>query len=303
MRQALPLLLLAASTAQAQELTPEVHARLFDPSKHVALQVPVVRVPMRGTGRACNPKCPYFQAYVNGHGPFTFLFDTGAAYTLVSSRVVEAARTPVIVDRTRRDVVHIDRLKIGGVTVSDLLAIEDDTFQADGIIGFPTLGNMNLLFDLPRRQLSVSRKRIPMRNSFSLPYQAPLNVPTVPVEIGSQTVPILLDTGDDAYGFEIRSSELGDAALEHQPSAGPTVTNGANKQETRVATLKNPVKLGPVEAVHANFAINDDLPVGDFGEIVLWQFRFQIEPGRHRIEFEPLFRGKQFSTGVRPAKR
>lgn len=55
--------------------------------------------------------------------------------------------------------------------------------------------------------------------SFALPYDAPLNVPTVPVQIGGRTVPILLDTGDDAFGFEVRSSELGDAAL-HRTVAG-----------------------------------------------------------------------------------
>jgi hypothetical protein len=258
---------------------------------------------MSGTDHAGNAKCPYFQVYVNGRGPFTFLFDTGAAYTTVSSKVVEAARTPVIVDRKRRDVVSLDRLQLGTVTLHDVWAIEDDSWGVDGIIGFPTLGNVNFMFDLSKRQLLVSKKRIPMGRSFALPFEAPFNVPTVPVQIGGRTVPILLDTGDDAFGFEVRSSELGYAAVERPPTAGPTVSNGATKQTTRTAVLKDPVRLGPVEAHHADIAINDDLPVGDFGVDVLKQFRFQIEPGKRQIEFEPLFAGKQFSTKVARAKR
>jgi hypothetical protein len=302
MRQALPLLLLAASTAQAQELTPEVHARLFQPTERVELSGRTVRVQMRGTDHQGNSKCPYFQVYVNGQGPFTFLFDTGAAYSVVSSKVVEAARARTIVHRTRRDVVSIDRLQLGGVTLRDLWAIEDDDWGVDGIIGFPTLGNVNFLFDLPRRQLLVSKKRIPMGRAFALPYEAPFNVPTVPVQIGGRTVPLLLDTGDDAYGLEVRSSELGNAALEGALVDGKSVFNGTTRQTSRTGVLKDPVKLGPVVALHADFAVNDDLPVADFGVDALNQFRLQIEPAHHRIEFEPLFHGNQFSTKVAPPK-
>lgn len=293
--------LLTSTTALTQELTPEVRARVFQPTGRVELRTATVRIAMRGTDHAGNSKCPYFQVYVNGKGPFTFLFDTGSAYTSVSSKVVEAARTPVIVDRTRRDVVSLGRLQIGGFTAFDVWAIEDDSWGVDGIIGFPTLGNVNFMFDLAKRQLLVSKKRIPMGDTvFALPYDAPFNVPTVPVQIGSRTVPILLDTGDDAFGFEVRSSELGDAALVAAPAEGPTVSNGAKKQTTRTALLKDPVKLGPVDAYDADVAINDDLPVGDFGVDVLKQFRFQIEPSRRQVEFEPLFSGKRFTTKVMP---
>src|SRR4051812_17850697 len=130
-----------SAAASAQELSPEVHARLFDPTERVDLRASVVRIPMRGTDHAGNAKCPYFRVYVNGRGPFTFLLDTGAAYAVVSSRVTRAARLPVIVERTGRDVVRVDRLSLGGVTVRNLWAIEDDSFGVDGIIGFPTLGD------------------------------------------------------------------------------------------------------------------------------------------------------------------
>jgi hypothetical protein len=292
------LVVLSAAPVGAQELSPDVKARLFAPTEQMRLASRIVRIPMRGTDHAGNAKCPYFRVYVNGQGPFTFLFDTGASYTLVSSKVVEAARLPIVVDRTRRDVVRIDRLQVGGVTINDLWAIEDDDFGVDGIIGFRTLGAVNLLFDFSRRELRVSQGRIPMGRSFVLPYESPFNVPTIPVRIGTRNVPILIDTGDDAYGLEVRSTELGDAAVERPPIPAGTVLNGAVKQATSLVTLRDPVVLGPVTARSATIAVNDDLPVGDFGFDALRQFRFQIDPKRRLIEFEPLFRGSAFRLGV-----
>ena len=67
---------------------------------------------MRGEDRNGFYECPYFQVYVNGKGPFTFLFDTGSSYTLVSDRVVEAARPAVAFDRGgERDVVRLESVE------------------------------------------------------------------------------------------------------------------------------------------------------------------------------------------------
>lgn len=290
-----------APPAEAQALSPEVRARLFAPSKQVRLGQAVVRVPMRGADRAGNSKLPYFQVFVNGRGPFTFLFDTGAAYALVSSKVMAAARPSILVDRDRRDIVTLREIRFGGVVVKGVVAVHDDTFGVDGILGFPTLGASNLLFDLARRELFVSHTRIPMGRSFSLPFESPLNVPAIPVGIGTGTVQILVDTGDDAYGLELRSIELGAAALEHGPVPSRTVRNGEAKQSTAVVALKDPVVLGPVRALRATVAINDAAPIGDFGFDVLRQFRFQIDPTRRLVEFEPLFQGDEFRIDAIPA--
>ena len=297
------LLAVMSAPAQAQELTPEARARLFASTADVQLDADIVRVPMRGTDWGGHSKCPYFRVTVNGGGPFTFLYDTGAAYLIISSKVAAAAHASVVFDRHgRRDVVHVDRLSLGGVTVSDVLAIVDDSWGVDGVIGFPTLGKANVLFDFSRREILVSRKPTAMPGSFTLPYLSPFNVPTVPVGIGGRTVPVLIDTGDDAYALEIRSSELGSAAIVHPPLAAAAVMNGATKQQTATTTLRDPVTLGPMRALNAEIAINDDLPVGDFGYGALKQFRFEIRPSQGTIAFQPLIRGKLFDLRLSGSK-
>ncbi|HLO21577.1 MAG TPA: aspartyl protease family protein [Sphingomicrobium sp.] len=288
-------LLLSSSWLGARDLTPEVRARLLAPTATVQLGRAAVTIPMRGTDRQGYYKCPYFQVYVNKKGPFTFVFDTGASYTVVSSRVVAAANTPVAFDRNGdRDVVEISDLSVGGVQLKDLWAIHDDAFGVDGVLGFRAFGKANLLFDLKARQLLVSHAAIRLPRSFELAFDAPHNIPRVPVRIGSRLVPILIDTGDDAYGLELRPDDLGDAATEHPPAAAGSVLNGAKVQSTQVTILRDPIGLGPTRADHAVIGVNADLPESDFGYDVLRQFRFVIDPPAQVVRFQPRFRGDLF---------
>lgn len=253
---------------------------------------------MRGTDHADNRKCPYVQVYVNGKGPFTFLYDTGATYLTVSSKVAKAAGTAMVFDRGgARDVVSVATLALGGFKANGAWAIVDDSFGVDGVIGFPTLGSANVLIDFQRREMLLSRMPVRMQHAFTLPYTVPggVDVPAVPMGIGRRTIPMLIDTGDDAYGLELRSNELGDARVTHAPVGAGTVMNGSRSQKTSTTVLVDPVTLGPKEARSAVIAVNDDLPIGDIGYDVLRQFRFEIDPLRHTVTFQPIFRGKVFN--------
>lgn len=289
------LVIAAILPAQARDLTPQVRAMIFAPTKSVRLAQKVVTIPLNGTDHRGFYKCPYMKVYVNGQGPFTFLFDTGASYTLISSKVMAAARPPVMFDRAgRRDVVRLAKMRIGGATLENVWAIHDDDFGVDGILGFPAFGASNLLFDLTKRQLKISASVMPLTKGFELPYDMPSNVPTIPVTIGQRTVQTLIDTGDDAYALELRQDELAGAVFAHAPVAAEAVLNGANVQTATVTTLAQPLVLGPVHADAAVVAINDSLPVGDFGVDMLGQFLMEFEPARRVVTFQPLFAGDTF---------
>jgi predicted aspartyl protease len=289
--------LMLAVGAAARDLTPEVREHVFRATETVLLQGATVRVPMQGTDRRGYYRCPYFQVFVNGHGPFTFLYDTGSSYTMVSRRVAAAARTPVVFDRAgHRDVVQLAEVRLGAVTLKDIWAIQDDTFDVDGILGFPAFGSMNVQIDLAARRLTLNRDHMTLAGGVELPYAAPQNVPTVPVVIGGRAVQLLIDTGDDAYALELKADELGSAAVEHPPLAAMGVRNGSDIQSTRLTTLVDPVRLGALHAERAVAVVNDDLPVGDLGYAVLRQFSVLIDPGHKTVTFKPLFAGDRFTV-------
>jgi len=292
---ALSVLFLAAlwsNACAAPELTPEQRGRVFGPPTSVSMNKPVARVPLEGSDRRGYYKCTYLHVSINGHGPFTFLFDTGASYTSISSEVIRAAKLPLELDRGGyHDLLRIAILKIGQVEIHDLTAVRDDDFEVDGVLGFRSFGNMNLTFDLHERVLLVSEQPVPLPGGFELPYELNHNIPVVPVTIDTMHVPILIDTGDDAYAFELRSDDLKGAVFSHPPVVAYSVQNGPNRQATSFTTLESAVRLGSLAFEHAVVGINDDLTVSDFGVDFLKDFRFEIEPQRKVVTFQPLFAG------------
>jgi len=293
----LALAALRRECGAAPELTPEQRARVFGPPGAVSTRGRDARVRLQGTDRRGFYKCSYLRVMIDGHGPFTFLYDTGASYTGISSEVIRAARLPLEADRGGyHDLLRIASMKIGDVEIHDLTAVRDDDFGVDGLLGFRAFGDMNLTFDLRERLLLVSAEPVPLKGSFDLPYELNHNIPVIPVMIDTARVPVLIDTGDDAYAFELRSEDLKGATFAHEPIAAESVINGANTQQTRVTTLTSRVKLGPIVLENPVIGINDDLPVSDFGVEFLQDFRFEFEPKRMVVAFQPLFSGGATTT-------
>lgn len=281
----------------APELTEEQRARVFGPPGMVSTRGREARVPLQGTDRRGFYRCSYLRVSINGHGPFTFLFDTGASFTGISSEVIRAARLPLEVDRGGyHDLLRITNLKIGEVEIRDLTAVRDDDFGVDGVLGFRAFGDMNLTFDLRERLLRVSPQPVPLPGGFDLPYELDHNIPVIPVIIDTMRVAVLIDTGDDAYSFELRSEDLRGAAFAHEPISAENVLNGTRTQPTKVTTLACRVRLGPIAVEHPVVGINDDLPMADFGVDFLREFRFEFEPGRKVVTFQPLFSGGVTTT-------
>ncbi len=294
----LPALVVCCCAATSPELTPEQRALILGKPGSVSMRESVTRIPLEGTDDRGFYRCSYMRVTLNGHGPYTFLFDTGSSYTIVSSRVIQAARIPVEVDRGGyHDLVHVDEVRVGGLQIRNLVAVRDDDFGVDGVFGFKAFGDMNLVFELRHRRLLVSREPLPLPRSFEVPFQLTHEVPTIAVTVGTREVPTLLDTGDDAYALEVRTQDLAGAALAHPPSPAETVLNGANSSPTAVSTLESRLLFGPLAIDHAVVGINDALPVADFGVDFLQDFNVEFEPERMIVAFQPLHSGSGTRIG------
>jgi hypothetical protein len=289
----LALLIPARGAPAAPDLTPEQRALVFGKPGAVSVKGPVARIRLEGTDHRGFYKCSYMHVFINGHGPFTFLFDTGASFTAISSDVIRAARLRVEVDRGGyHDLVRVKQMKIGDVEIQDLVSVRDDDFGVDGVLGFRAFDDKNLVFELADRQLLVSSEPMPLAGSFEVPYQLEHNVPTIPLTVGAAQVAMLIDTGDDAYAWEVRTEDLKGASLEHPPLPADTVMNGLKSSQTFVSTLASSVRLGPLGIEHAVVGINDALQLPDFGVEYLREFNFEIEPARMVVTFQPLASGR-----------
>lgn len=108
--------------------------------------------------------------FINGHGPFTFVVDTGAGVTSIADgladRLLLRPMAPVMVHgiteaRITRSVA-VDRLQLGGLGFRDLTCPVFPAAQlgADGLIGLDVLGRFRLKFDVARRSASLAARGV-----------------------------------------------------------------------------------------------------------------------------------------------
>ena len=113
---------------------------------------------------------------VNGKGPYTLIFDTGAPLNLVSSRLAKDAG----LTKKKRggfglsflggaDPVEVESLAVGGVTATKLPAVvmdhptvraisdafEDEHGKIEGIVGFPFFGRYSTTIDYQAKEMTL----------------------------------------------------------------------------------------------------------------------------------------------------
>lgn len=108
---------------------------------------------------------------VNGHGPFTFVLDTGSSHSTVSSELAVRLALPAVAKTSvatiagseTRLVVQVRQLTVGNATGDNLMPSVDSTAQlraiepgVDGILGQDFLSTRNYTVDYRRNRLRWS---------------------------------------------------------------------------------------------------------------------------------------------------
>lgn len=264
----------------------------------VVLPSDPVTIPLQGTDWGGHYRSPYVRVFVNGRGPYTFLFDTGANVTIVSSKVVREASVPIVSHVPGHHAIAKAReIDAGGVRMRDYYVVVADGDDLDGIFGFNSFGKNALTFDLKHRTLVVGSKPKPLASAFWMPYVLKARLPNIELSIGGRTLPTLIDTGDDAYAWEGTSTDLRGLLFDGTPVAAGVVYNGqTGATNTMITTVDGTLHMGPVSAHRPAVGINESLPLPDIGVDVIEQFVMEFDRVHHRVGFEPLFAGRTFSV-------
>lgn len=154
---------------------------------------------------------PHVSVFLNGKGPFSFLFDTGGTLTL-SKATAEAAGLKLVGEGhdtgfagtaiTTR-FARIKDLRLGTAHLRDQYATVFDEgsgatgAKTAGLIGYEVLARFTTTFDFPRRTITLSLApghEVP-DNAHALPLMLDHTVPVVAGEIDGVTDYLWLDTG------------------------------------------------------------------------------------------------------------
>ncbi len=105
--------------------------------------------------------------FVDGHGPYPFVVDTGATRTVISRELAATLRLPpgpiVSLDdalgRVAVETVRIDRLDLGGRAIRRLEApiLAAGNLGADGMLGIDSLRDQSVVMDFDTKRFLVGR--------------------------------------------------------------------------------------------------------------------------------------------------
>jgi hypothetical protein len=157
-----------------------------------------VNVPPRPSEVALvgTPTLPLVNVVINGRGPYRLLIDLGANVTLLRRDVVDATGGQVLFDRARSDIVHVDSMAIGAVTLAGVTVGAYDTLDVDGVLGFNVLQHSSFTLDFVHQRVIFHHRRLPPPDGKTVfGYTLIERLPFVTLQVGADTLSVNLDTG------------------------------------------------------------------------------------------------------------
>lgn len=147
------------------------------------------------------------QLYLNGKGPFGFVFDTGAAGLIVSSALRDQLQLQTAGTDTANspggegfevEVVTLDAVGLAGAQVSDVEAtvMERLPFGVPGVIGpsvFRDYGRFAI--DFPKGEMKIGGEVHDWPNKTWIPFGADAPLLDIDLHIGGQIIPAHIDSG------------------------------------------------------------------------------------------------------------
>ncbi|MHC4977071.1 MAG: retropepsin-like aspartic protease, partial [Planctomycetota bacterium] len=225
-----------------------------------------------------NHGMPLVDVMINGDGPYTFLIDTGAGATLVTTSFaselgLEATGTTEIGDPTDPEAVEVSTFELESLTLGDVrfetvgvTEIPDDTSHGmfQGIIGLGLVRDFTFSLDLANDALTLSDETL-VEGDGSVEYiLADDNLVMLDIELGEATIECHLDTGSMAP-LMMPSSYLDDVTL-----AGELRTLGQARTvngtfELKGARVDDVVNIAGLELGNRVVIFNDHFETGNIG--------------------------------------
>jgi len=260
---------------------------------------------------------PAFDVFIDGKGPFRFVFDTGSAGSLAIDMALAnelglevVGETPVG-DPSGENVqmwkqARVRRLELGGVTFDDFVAdvspgaLPHSLSEARGILGIGLFRDCLVTLDLPFGELRMSKGELPGPNGRDVvAFTMDDGVPTIALEIDSTSVRAHIDSGSGA-GFLLPADVVAGLPFASQPRSIGRARTLMNEFEIREVALKGTLRIGGHEYLGAVVQFASVFPVANIGIRVLSQYSLTFDVRNLRARFErtadPSSKGRRRTT-------
>jgi hypothetical protein len=259
-----------------------------------------VTLPLRWFGGS-----PIVDVTINGQGPYTFYFDTGAQGTVLGLDLAEELKLPVVGEGKVSSPggqgipskeVRLD-LEIGGLKLHDLPAQAFDRSQLDrnprapkGVLSARVFPGYLVTLDYPRDQLLIRKGELPAPDAetiFACDPREPIIA--IPMTVAGQNIDVFLDSGA-AGGLGLPLSWA-----DRLPLAGKPIEVGRGRRVDREviiygAKLQGQVKLGRYVLENPDLRFEEkSVARGIAGNKILRGFALTFDSQNHRVRLEGQF--------------
>ncbi len=313
MRAFIPTLLsLAAATAiaaVAAEEPPEV--TLPDPGR-THLRSSSVEIPLDLTHRH-----PVVEASVDGRGPYRFVVDTGAAYSLLDQAIADELRLPVVGRQTiaspnathpiEGSRVRASRIDAGGLLIEEpVLATMDLAGYSggllQGVLGLSHFRGLLLTYDYPGSRLIVTRGALDPADPETVALASDPSFVEFPMRIGDAVLRTHLDTGSPG-GFTLPKALEPELRFLSPPARGGTIRLIGGEHPIWRARLDGTLRIGGLAYDNPDVTlttVGDDF--GNIGYEVLQRLVLTLDRANNLLRFHRPPTAATVAQGERPRR-
>lgn len=239
---------------------------------------------------------------IDGSGPYTFVVDTGAGVTVLSSSLAKALDLPVVGTSkvgspmgdapSLADSLQIEALTFGTMTVRNVPAVSMDLDAVfggmpapAGILAAAGLDGMLLTIDPAAGSVWIRPGALPPADGRRvLNYDGASVVPRISIDVAGQTLEAALDTGAPTMvSMPARFESIVPLAGEPAVQRGRTVDT---EFEERVSPLAGTLTIGSVTFDAPVVSFNDRAPICHVGMGILEQLAVTIDRTNRRVAFD-----------------
>ncbi len=262
---------------------------------------------------------PLARVMVNDEGPFLFLLDTGATFSVVSKRLAgklnmrPLATKQHVYDalgtKTTYRFYEVGRISVGAAdatrvwaTVQDFASSQAGFHPAlEGILGFDLFRSVLMTIDYEQERLVLRAGTLDASDDAEvLPYELTRGTPTVRLTVGGEEGEFLLDSGSNG-SIQVPNDLARLLPLDRERFSQPATLSGGKRAQTVNARLVQSLAIGGIEIQEPliGWIEGHENARSLIGGLILKYFAITFDPASEVVYLEPRVQGPVRQNGIR----
>ncbi len=233
---------------------------------------------------------PVVEVTINNKGPYRFIFDTGAAVSVID--------TSVAAELSLEGAPKIQELRIGNVVIRDLAVFVNPISQMlgggdvpRGVLNASSFPGNLVTIDYPAKRIAFRKGALADPDHKQIFNYDPADLPSVPVKVAGREITVHLDTGAP-YTLALPTKYMKEIPLSHPAEQKGSAKTHAGLMPVFVATLEGDISIGDFKLPQRELHFTDVVPFGSsepkgqFGAEGLQSFVLILDSLNHRLRLE-----------------